>query len=464
MDDLAILGVAPSDRRRLENMGFTTLEQIAQMNPSQLAMGKNKGETLIKRARTILANKNIKNLEIKPDEIQVTLETTNDAVIFAVEDILEILELDEYLDIEKIETGIKISKIKYATSLAYDESEKKDIEKKMAMAEKAYKQAIDAANRHLTILNAKKRDGLSRFGINIDRQKIVSFAQERGFDVFWQNVFEEIHGNDIMKQALTVSMFSSYTEPVHLLVIGDPGSSKTLAKDIIAKNFKDISLVGGNSTRSGLVCNLTSGALGVLAYSDLKLVLVDEFDKIPKEDIEYCSELLSNGKASVHSARVHKNIESRFIMIAFANPKSKLFGPNPIDDIGLSPILMSRFSLIIKTEDLAKEERMELFKTKFYGISELKEVPELYDQWVKLARLHKPETKVSEDKLKKYLDNTDKIFQKYSNTPLRRDLRMGDYVKRIPMAIARAEFSNVTNKILDKAEKILDESLKLWGS
>jgi len=305
---------------------------------------------------------------------------------------------------------------------------------------------------------------LSRFGINIDRQKIVSFAQERGFDVFWQNVFEEIHGNDIMKQALTVSMFSSYTEPVHLLVIGDPGSSKTLAKDIIAKNFKDISLVGGNSTRSGLVCNLTSGALGVLAYSDLKLVLVDEFDKIPKEDIEYCSELLSNGKASVHSARVHKNIESRFIMIAFANPKSKLFGPNPIDDIGLSPILMSRFSLIIKTEDLAKEERMELFKTKFYGISELKEVPELYDQWVKLARLHKPETKVSEDKLKKYLDNTDKIFQKYSNTPLRRDLRMGDYVKRIPMAIARAEFSNVTNKILDKAEKILDESLKLWGS
>ena len=107
---------------------------------------------------------------------------------------------------------------------------------------------------------------------------------------------------------------------------------------------------------------------------------------------------------------------------------------------------------------------MELFKTKFYGTSELKEVPELYDQWVKLARLHKPETKVSEDKLKKYLDNTDKIFQKYSNTPLRRDLRMGDYAKRIPMAIARAEFSDVTNKILDKAEKILDESLKLWGS
>ncbi len=464
MDDLAILGVAPSDRRRLENMGFTTLEQIAQMEPSQLAMGNKKGESLIKRARTILANRNIKTIEVNPDQIEVTLEIINNAVIFSVKDILEILESDEYLDIEKIETGIKISEIKYATSLAVSDSEKKDIEDRMELSANAFKRVRDAAYRHLTILNAKKRDNLSRFGINIDREKIIAFAQERGFDVFWQNVFEEIHGNEIIKKVLTVSMFSSYTEPVHLLVIGDPGSSKTLAKDIIANNFKDISLIGGNSTRSGLVCNLTTGALGVLAYSDLKLVLVDEFDKIPKADIEYCSELLSNGKASVHSARVHQDIESRFIMIAFANPKSKIFGSTPIDDIGMSPILMSRFGLIVKTENLAKEERVELFKTKFYGKSELKEVPELYDQWVKLARLHEPKTEVSDAKLKKYLDNTDKIFQKFSNTPLRRDLRMGDYVKRIPMAIARAEFSNVTDQILEKAEKILSESLFLWGN
>jgi len=462
MDDLAILGVGPADRKRLESMGFTTLEQIVQMNPSQLAMGEQRGDSLIQRARTILANKNILDIEVNPDEIQVTIEAINDPVIIAIKDILEILEFEDSLDIERIEKGIRIIPKKYSTALIRSEQEKKEIEKRIGLTAIAYRRVRDAAYRHLTILNAKKKNVLSQFGINLDRQKIIDFAKKRGFNGFWQNVFEEIRGNEIVKKALTVSMFSSYDEPVHVLVIGDPGSSKTLTKDIIVNGFKDISLVGGNSTRSGLVISLVSGALGVLAYSDQKLVLIDEFDKIPEADIEYCSELLSNGKCSVHSGRVHENLESHFIMIAFANPKSKVFGSTPINDIGLSPILMSRFGLVVKTENLDKDDRMELFKKKFYGKTELKKVPDLYDQWVKLARLHEPKTSVSDDKIKKYMENTDQFFQKYSNTPLRRDLRMGEYVKRIPMAIARAEFSNVTDKTIQIAENILSESLNQW--
>ena len=33
-DDLTLLGVIPSDRKKLENMGITTLEQIAIMSVS----------------------------------------------------------------------------------------------------------------------------------------------------------------------------------------------------------------------------------------------------------------------------------------------------------------------------------------------------------------------------------------------------------------------------------------------
>ncbi|NVM31408.1 MAG: hypothetical protein HWN65_21395 [Candidatus Helarchaeota archaeon] len=464
MDDLAILGVGPADRRKLESMGFTTLEQIALMTSSQLAMGKQKGDTLVERARTILANKNIEDIEVSPDEITVSLLNINDPVLVSIKDILEIREGDEYLDIDRIEKGIRISPKKYATKGMLSEEAQKQIEEKTHLADTTYRRVKEAANRHVTILNAKKKNVFQKFGIDLDRQKIMDFAEARGFNGFWNNVFEEIQGNDVVKKSITIAMFSSYDEPIHVLVIGDPGSSKSLAKDIIASGFKNISLIGGNSTRSGLVCNLNTGALGILPYSDKKLVLVDEFDKIPKEDIEYCSELLSNGKCSVHSAKVHKNIESNFIMIAFANPKSKIFGETPINDIGISPVLMSRFGLVIKTENLEKDERMALFKNKFLGKTELKKMPELYDQWVKLARLHQPKMSVSDEKIKKYLEDADKIFQKHSNTPLRRDLRMGDYIKRIPMAIARAEFSNVTDEILEKAEKILMESLKIWDA
>ena len=101
------------------------------------------------------------------------------------------------------------------------------------------------------------------------------------------------------------------------------------------------------------------------------MVLVDEFDKIPEDDIEYCYELLSNGKCSVHSAKIHQNIESRFIMIAFANPRSKVFGKDALSDIGLSPLLTSRCALIVKVQNISKEERIDLFQKKFYGGGEI---------------------------------------------------------------------------------------------
>ncbi len=111
----------------------------------------------------------------------------------------------------------------------------------------------------------------------------------------------------------------------------------------------------------------TSLSSGALPHSHKKLVLVDEFDKIPGEDIEYCYELLSNGKCSVHSAKLHQNILSEFVMIAFANPKSKVFGKNALSDIGLSPLLMSRCALIVKVQNISKNDRINLFRKKFYG-------------------------------------------------------------------------------------------------
>ena len=128
-------------------------------------------------------------------------------------------------------------------------------------------------------------------------------------------------------------MFSTFEEPIHSLIIGEPGSSKTMAKEIINEQFSNITNIGANTTRSGLVCHLGTGDLGALPHSNKKLVLVDEFDKIPGDDIEYCYELLSNGRCSVHSAKLHQNIESQFIMIAFANPKSKVFGKNALSDV-----------------------------------------------------------------------------------------------------------------------------------
>ena len=188
----------------------------------------------------------------------------------------------------------------------------------------------------------------------------------------------------------------------------------------------------------------------------------DELDKIPGEDIEYCYELLSNGKCSVHSAKIHEEIKSNFIMIAFANPSSQIFGKHPIDEISLPPLLMSRFALIVKTEKIDKDTRLNLFMQKFYGKGEIKEKSSFYAQWVEMAKEHNPAITADKKRIKKYLSTINEIVEETYATQLRRDLRMGDYIRRVPQAIARAGYDSISNEVLDAAENIFVESISTW--
>ncbi|KYK22799.1 hypothetical protein AYK25_07115 [Thermoplasmatales archaeon SM1-50] len=441
-DDLTILGVVPSDRKKLENMGITTLEQIAIMSVSSLGMGSSKGTMLVQRARNILANENILDIVItNGDLIEVTSKKTDRAVVKSILNALDVYVVGWGNAALTIEGNVL----------------------KLSRKSEAFSKVISKAESLREILESKKIMEREKSGIYLPENELRRFAKIRGFDGFWENVFQEIHGNDILKKVITASMFSTFEEPVHSLIIGEPGSSKTMAKEIITERFSDITTIGANTTRSGLVCHLGTGDLGVLPHANRKLVLVDEFDKIPGEDIEYCYELLSNGKCSVHSAKLHQNIESNFIMIAFANPRSEVFGKNALKDIGLSPLLMSRCALVVKVQNIGREDRLNLFRKKFYGTGELKEKHDYYDQWVKLARRFEPVITATEKNVHKYLMLMNDIVEKHYNTTLRRDLRMSDYLRRIPFAIARSSFNPVDNKVLRQAETLIQESIATWG-
>jgi len=282
-------------------------------------------------------------------------------------------------------------------------------------------------------------------------EEIINLGREKGLEGFAEDFFSELEGNELMKKALACALFSTPEEPVHVLVVGDPAGGKTLARDIMARRLgPEIELVGANTTRAGLVCNLATGEPGVLAYSNGKLVIVDEFDKIPEQDIEYCLELLSNGKCSVHSAKVHETIESHFVMIAFANPVKTVFTGEPIQEIGLPPILLSRFALIVKAEELDPERRRQLLKRKLLNEALGSGFSRLYLSWLRESRRHEPKLVASDTEIEAYLARVDRLIEEYQKRPLRRDLRMGDYARRVPFAIARASFSDVDSKVLGK--------------
>jgi len=435
MNEIERLALTPGERKKIEMMGIKRVEQVALLNYDELGVSPSRARAIIRRARKIVANDNIMEIDISDDEIKIRLRKKNMAVIKSVLDTVGVYQ--------------------FPASVSMEEGENFIILRKMNRNFEKVKEGAMIAREIV--------EGIERKNEEIYDEDVIDFAKKRKFDGFWKEVFRFIRGNDIMKKAISVSLFSTFEEPVHTLVIGEPGSSKTLAKEIILENFSDVTSVGANTTRAGLVINLATGELGALAYSHERIVVVDEMDKIPQQDVEYCYELLSNGKGSIHSAKIHEDIESHFVMIAFANPKGEIFRKNAIEEIPLPPLLMSRFALIVKTEEISREDRIKLFKEKFMGMEERKG-GKIFDAWVRMARKFKPKIEADDRAIEKYIREVDKIVEENYNTNLRRDLRMGDYMRRIPMSIARADFEDVDEEILDISREIIYDSIESWYS
>jgi len=107
---------------------------------------------------------------------------------------------------------------------------------------------------------------------------------------------------------------------------------------------------------------------------------------------------------------------------------------------------------------------LSLFSRSLDAKGELKHLPQYYDQWLKLASVYDPDLKVSLESREYYLSAMVDIVEKYINTPLRRDIRIKDYLRRVPEAIARAEFEPVQDRHLEAALQLFRTSLETWHS
>jgi DNA replicative helicase MCM subunit Mcm2 (Cdc46/Mcm family) len=433
----------PKVIRILEARSITSLEQIALSSPALLGLPESKARQIIQSAMNVLAEENIESISLGKMDIRMGLKKTSKAIFDSVMSTIG-AEPDENCSVRRIANSIVFSM--------------------KAGKRHAFKTIIKNTEKLRVYLDEKKKQVMINEGITLPKEQIIKFAKEKGFDGFSEEFFSDIVGNDLMKKTITVSLFSTFDDPVHTLVLGDPGSAKTLARDLLITNLGNITPIGANATKSGLVCNLATGELGALAVSDKKVVIVDEFDKINPNDLEFCYELMSNGRCSVHSARVHRDIVSHFILIAFGNPKSEVFNnAMPLEDIGMERTLLSRFAFIVKTESLTTEEKKRLFKGRFLGESKLSEHSQLFDQWIKLAKTQNPRMRASDSRIDNFVKEAVRIVDLHATTPLRRDLRMGDYLRRIAMAFARAEFVDVTDAIIDKAFQLVKNSIDVWN-
>ena len=114
---------------------------------------------------------------------------------------------------------------------------------------------------------------------------------------------------------------------------------------------------------------------GALVLADKGIALVDEIDKMRREDRSALHEALEQQTVSIAKAGINAILRARCALLAAANPKHGRFNRYEplVEQIDLSPTLLSRFDLIFILTDEPDEKKDELLARHVLDVHELGE-------------------------------------------------------------------------------------------
>jgi Holliday junction DNA helicase RuvB len=151
---------------------------------------------------------------------------------------------------------------------------------------------------------------------------------------FWKEIvhastgcsFEEIVGHNDIKQIFVKATLSK--RPVHLLLVGSPGSAKTMFLTEIMRHHKaSYFVVGSNTSKAGLVNQLFERRP--------KFLLIDELEKMSITDQTSLLHLMETGIISETKINKTRQMELSSRVFATANSYNKIIQP-----------LLSRFAVL----------------------------------------------------------------------------------------------------------------------
>ena len=139
-------------------------------------------------------------------------------------------------------------------------------------------------------------------------------------------LFEEIAFHKDIKKVFVKALIS--TEPVHILLVGKPGSAKTMfLTEIICHTKSSLFIVGSNTTKAGLINQLFE--------KEPKFLLIDELDKMNKSDQTSLLHLMESGLVSETKVNKTREVKLSIHIIATGNSYDRIIEP-----------LLSRFAVL----------------------------------------------------------------------------------------------------------------------
>ncbi|MBR9692108.1 hypothetical protein GOV06_04975 [Candidatus Woesearchaeota archaeon] len=318
-----------------------------------------------------------------------------------------------------------------------------------------------------------KTDEIDAAEVNEDIRKEF---EEKLFKRFSEDAFEKIAsliapnitGMDLVKKAAAIQLFA--VQPVHVLLLGDPGTGKT---DILRSvfNLSPISSfgLGSGTSGAGLVVTVRGREVmkGLLPLADEGICCIDELNLMKEESRAGLYNAMEKGFVTYDKAGLHYRFDARVKIIATANPKGDKFtGKNMIElkrQLPFDSALLTRFHLVflIKKPDLKKfqkiTESIVLGDKKEIGKDDIKFVKDYIEYTRNIETIQFPRSIQS-----KVVNFIAELKKKESHYLVEISPRMTIGFMRLCKGLARMEMRDeVSEKDIERVKDIVKKSLKV---